>query len=122
MRHRAYIWLGMLGLGLSGCARKPELPVTLSFPDFPQNVAVLDLGQAVTIDVVAANDSGAGVTWSCAGPGCGPLKTTPTSVIFKAGGITGRAVLTATSRKQPEVTKKFRISVGLNESPDMLCK
>ncbi len=98
---------------LAGCSD----PVTLVFPDFPQNSTVLDLGQSVTIDVV-----GDGVTWSCAGAGCAPLKATPTSVIFKAAGITGKAVLTATSKREPNVKKAITIAVGLNDSPDMLCK
>ena len=105
---------------LAGCSR--QLPVTLMFPDFPENVVSLDLGQSVTIDVVATNDHGAGVTWSCDGPGCAALKSTPASVQFKAVGITGKAIVTAKSRKQPSVTRSMTINVGLNDSPEMLCK
>jgi hypothetical protein len=114
-----------LALLLAGCSQishPRDLPVTLSFPDFPQNVADLDLGQSVTIDVETSNDGGAGVTWSCAGAACAPLKATPSSVTFHAGGITGTAVLTAKSIKQPDVFRNFRVSVKLNDSPDMLCK
>lgn len=112
----------LAALMLAGCSTAPPAPVTLAFPDFPQNSVTLDLGQSVTVDVEAKNDGGAGVTWTCEGK-CGPLTTTPASVTFKAAGIiTGKAVLTATSKKQPSVSRQFRISVGLNDSPDMLCK
>ena len=113
-----------ISLGLAGCAAsaKKPMPVTLSFPDFPENTAVMDLGQSLTIEIAAQNDDGAGVTWKCEGEGCAPLKTTPTSLIFKAAGITGKAVITATSKKQPSVSRTITVGVGLNESPDMLCK
>lgn len=112
----------IVAIALGGCAYTPDGPVALTFPDFPESIAVLDLGQSVTIGVNAQNDGGAGVTWTCAGPGCAPLKTTPASVTFKASGITGTAVITATSKKQTGVTRKITVTVGLNESPDMLCK
>jgi hypothetical protein len=115
---------GVAALVLAGCS--PEIPtrpeVKIDFPDFPQNVADMDLGQSITIDVETANDDGAGVTWSCAGDACAPLKATPTSVTFKAVGITGTAVLKAVSKKLPDVTRQIRINVKLNESPDMVCK
>ena len=101
-----------------GC-RTP--PVTLAFPDFPQGMVTIDLGQRITIDVAAENDGGRGVTWSCAGAACVPLNSTPASVIFKATGITGSAKITATSKKQPSITKSIDIVVGLNEMPDLLC-
>jgi len=119
---KLFLVVTAIALSVTGCARQPELPVTLSFPDFPQSTATIDLGQAVTVDVEAKNDGGAGVIWSCKGEGCGVLKTTPQSVTFKAIGITGKAVLTATSRKRPNVTRNFTVKVGLNESPDQLCK
>jgi hypothetical protein len=115
-------WWCSAAMALAGCSRSPVKPVTLSFPDFPENVADMDLGQSVTVDVETANDGGAGVVWTCGGEACAPLKTTPTSVTFKASGVTGKAVLTAVSKKQPEVTRNLMISVKLNESPDMLCK
>jgi hypothetical protein len=116
-------WLLSKALVSGGCTyEERDLPVTLRFPDFPDNVAVVDLGQTVTIDVEAANDDGVGVTWSCAGAGCAPLKVTPTSVTFKAIGITGKAVITATSRKHPNISRNITVSVSLNDSPDMLCK
>jgi hypothetical protein len=111
-----------IALVLAGCSRAPVAPVTLAFPDFPENVADMDLGQSLTFDVETANDNGLGVTWTCKGEACAPLQTTPGSVTFKAGGITGKAVLVATSKKQPEVTRQIRINVKLNDSPDMLCK
>ena len=120
---RAAWWCPLaLALALAGCSKKPVQQVRLSFPDFPENVADMDLGQSLTIDVEAANDDGAGVTWSCRGEACTPLKTTPTSVTFDARGITGKAVLTAVSKKQPAVSREIRINVKLNDSPDMLCK
>ena len=95
--------------------------VTLAFPDFPQGLVTIDLGQRITIEVAAENDGGMGVNWSCAGAACVPLNSTPTSVIFKATGITGSAKITATSKKQPSITKSINIVVGLNEMPDLLC-
>jgi len=111
-----------IALVLAGCSKKPVEQVKLSFPDFPENVADMDLGQSLTIDVEAANDEGAGVTWSCSGEACARLKTTPSSATFNAVGITGKAVLTAVSKKQPSVTRSIRINVKLNDSPDMVCK
>jgi len=102
----------------AGCGTPP---VALAFPDFPQGLVTVDLGQRITIEVAAENDGGMGVTWSCAGAACVPLNSTPTSVIFKATGITGTAKITATSKKQPSVTKSINIVVGLNEMPDLLC-
>ncbi|HWE50996.1 MAG TPA: hypothetical protein VG273_14475 [Bryobacteraceae bacterium] len=102
-----------------GCSNKP---VTLEFPDFPEGVVSLDLGQRVTIEVAAKNDGGKGVTWTCTGDACTTLVTTPTSAKFKALGITGTAKITATSKKQPAVSKAIRIIVGLNETPDLLCR
>jgi hypothetical protein len=104
---------------LAGC-RTP--PVTIVFPDFPQGLITIDLGQRITIEAVTQNDGGQGVTWSCAGAACLPFtSTTPTSVTFKAIGITGTAKITATSKKQPSITKSINILVGLNEMPDLLC-
>jgi len=104
---------------LAGCSSPP---VTLSFPEFPEGIVVVDLGQSVTIEVKAENDGGRGVTWSCAGAACVPLKSTPTAMTFKAIGITGNAKITATSIKQPAISRTINIVVGLNESPDLLCK
>src|SRR5579872_7356220 len=114
-------WCLGSALILVSCAG-PVVPVTLAFPDFPENVASMDLGQRLTIDVSAANDSGAGVTWKCTGDACAPLKTTPASATFKASGITGKAVITATSKKQTGVSRSLTITVVLNESPDMICR
>jgi hypothetical protein len=102
-----------------GCS---SLPVRLTFPDFPEGVVALDLGQSVTIDVAAANDDGKGVTWSCAGTACAPLTSTPVSVTFKAIGITGNAKITATSKKQTAISKSIKVVVGLNDAPDLLCR
>ena len=120
MKHAGW-WCG-LALLLAGCSKKPVEQVRLSFPDFPENVADMDLGQSLTIDVETANDGGAGVTWSCKGEACAPLKMAPGSVTFRAVGLTGKAVLTAVSRKQPAVSRDIRINVKLNDSPDMVCK
>jgi hypothetical protein len=125
MKKRAICWCSAvcsIAIWLAGCAAKPVAPVTLNFPDFPEGVTAMDLGQSLTIDVAAANDGGAGVIWTCAGEACGPLKMTPTSLIFKACGLTGKAVVTAASKKQIDVTRRITIAVKLNESPDMLCK
>lgn len=65
-----------------GCTYTPDAPVTLAFPDFPENPAVVHLGQSVTIGVSTQNAAGAG---------CAPLKTTPASVTFKVSGITVKA-------------------------------
>ena len=103
----------------AGCS---TAPVSLAFPDFPQGVVTIDLGQSVTIEVAAQNDGGKGVMWTCAGDACTPLKSTPMSATFKASGITGTAKITATSKKQPTVNKSIKVVVGLNEMPDLLCK
>jgi hypothetical protein len=116
------IWLFSAAIALAGCASAPVAPVSLTFPDFPQNTVAMDLGQSITIDVAAANDGGAGVTWTCEGKACGPLKATPSSLVFKAIGLTGKAVVTAASKKQKDVSRQITINVKLNESPDMLCK
>ena len=104
---------------LAGCS---STSVRLTFPEFPEGVVVVDLGQSVTIEVKAENDSGKGVAWTCAGAACVPLKSTPTAVTFKAIGITGNAKITATSMKQPAVRRTINIVVGLNEAPDLLCR
>jgi hypothetical protein len=120
---RRPVWWLFVALVSGGCVYEPDnLPVTLTFPDFPENVATIDLGQSLRIDADGANDEGGNVTWSCAGAGCAPLQVTPTSVTFKAVGIAGKAVITAVSRKQPGVSRKITVSVGVNESADMLCK
>ena len=105
---------------LGGCGTSA---VTLTFPDFPGGVAVIDLGESLTINVTAANDGGMGVTWKCAGEACAPparLISTATSVTFAAKGITGLATITATSIKQPTITKSIRVTVNLNDVP-VLC-
>jgi hypothetical protein len=122
MKPRFALLLGALLLANCGKPAAPALPVTLSFPEFPQNTATLDLGQSLTVEVEAANDGGVGVRWSCQGPACGVLKPTPQAITFKAIGLTGQATLTATSLKQPSVSRSMTVKVGLNESPDQLCK
>jgi hypothetical protein len=117
---KLFIGLTFAGALVStGCS---TAPVTLAFPDFPQGMVTIDLGQSVTIEVAAQNDGGKGVTWTCAGDACTPFKSTPTSATFKAIGITGTAKITATSKKQPAVMKSIKIVVGLNDMPDLLCK
>lgn len=96
-------------------------PVALDFPDFPLGVAVIDLGQRLTVNVDARNDGGKGVTWSCAGAACTRLASTPKSATFHASGITGTAILTATSIEQPKVKKSLKVTVYLNALPQMLC-
>lgn len=111
----------MIGASLlSGCYA--TAPVTLTFEDFPENVAVVSLGQSITIDVTARNDDGKGVSWTCVGDACTPLASTPTSTKFTATGITGKAIITAKSLKQPSVTKSITVTVNLNEIPDLLCR
>jgi hypothetical protein len=95
--------------------------VTLSFPDFPEGVAVIDLGETLTIDVEATKDGGMGVTWKCAGDPCTTLTQTPASVTFTATGLSGTATITARSLKQTDVAKKILVIFNLNDTPDLLC-
>ena len=98
--------------------------VTLTFPDFPAGVVVIDLGQTLDVDVTAANDAGKGVTWTSAGDACAkPAKmtSTHTKATFTALGITGTATITAKSLAQPAITRGVTVTVGLNDVPDALC-
>src|SRR5271155_1211474 len=97
------------------------LPVTLTFPDFPDGVAIVDLGQNLTIKVMATNTGGKGVTWTCAGDACGKMTTTNKWATFYASGLTGTATITATSIKPPSVSKSIKVTVHLNATPTMLC-
>jgi hypothetical protein len=117
-----HLLIGLTFAGAFVSAGCGTAPVSLAFPDFPQGVVTIDLGQSVTIDVAVQNDGGKGVTWTCAGDACTPFKSTPTSATFKAIGITGTAKITATSKKQPAVTRSIKVVVGLNDMPDLLCE
>ena len=97
------------------------LPVTLTFPDFPDGVAIVDLGQNLTIKVMATNNGGKGVTWTCAGDACGKMTTTTKWATFYASGLTGTATITATSIKRPSVSTSIKVTVHLNATPTMLC-
>jgi hypothetical protein len=96
-------------------------PVTLEFPDFPMGVAMIDLGQTLTIQVDAQNDGGQGVAWTCEGDACTQLTSTTKWATFYASGITGTATITATSIKRPSVHQSLKVTVNLNSVPDMLC-
>src|ERR1700722_15771728 len=93
-------------------------PVTLEFPDFPLGVAMIDLGQTLTVQVDAQNDGDEGVTWTCAGDAGRPLTSTTKWAIFYASGITGTATITATSIKRPNVHQSLKVTVYLNAVPD----
>lgn len=97
------------------------LPVTLTFPDFPDGVAIVDLGQNLTIKVITTNDGGKGVTWTCAGDACGKMTTTTKWATFYASGITGTATIAATSIKRPSVSTSIKVTAHLNATPTMLC-
>lgn len=98
------------------------VPVTVEFPDFPLGAVIVDLGQSLTINAETHNDGGTGVTWSCAGEACTTLTTTPHWAAFHASGITGDAIVTATSIQQPSVRATVRVTVNLNLVPDMKCE
>ncbi len=121
--HRIAGWLFVCLILVSAGALGERLtkPVALDFPDFPFGVAVIDLGQRLAINVDARNDGGKGVTWSCAGDACTRLATTTKSATFHASGITGTAVITATSIQQPKVRKSLKVTVYLNALPELLC-
>jgi hypothetical protein len=121
--HRIDRWLFVCLILVSAGSLGERLtkPVALDFPDFPRGVAVIDLGQRLTIDVDAQNDGGKGVTWSCAGTACTKLASTTKSATFHAAGITGTAIITATSIQQPQVRKSLKVIVYLNGLPQMLC-
>jgi len=121
--HRIASWLSVCLILVSAAALGERLtkPVVLDFPDFPFGVAVIDLGQRLAINVDARNEGGKGVTWSCAGDACTRLATTTKSATFHASGITGTAVITATSIQQPKVRKSLKVTVYLNALPELLC-
>jgi hypothetical protein len=96
-------------------------PTTVDFPDFPFSVAVVDLGQSLTINVDTTNDGGRGVTWTCEGDACTKLTSTSRWATFYAAGITGTATITATSIKHPKLHKSVKLTVYLNAVPNMLC-
>jgi len=111
----AFIAVAALGARLAA-------PVSIDFPDFPFDVAAIDLGQSLTINADTQHDGGKGVTWSCAGDACSNIVSTSKWATFHAGGITGTADITATSIKQPSVHKTLRVTVYLNAVPNMLCE
>jgi hypothetical protein len=96
--------------------------VTVEFPDFPLGAVIVDLGQSLTINAETQNDGGKGVTWSCSGGACTTLTTTPHWAAFHASGITGEAIVTATSVQQPSVRATVTVTVNLNLVPDMKCE
>ena len=104
----------------SDCRR--AVPVTVEFPDFPLGAVIVDLGQSLTINAETHNDDGKGVTWSCSGAACTTLRTTPQWAAFHASGITGEAIVTATSIQQPSVRATVTVTVNLNLVPDMKCE
>ncbi len=120
---RAIRWTLVSALCVAAAALGSRLmaPVALDFPDFPVGVAAIDLGQSLTIKVDALNDGGQGVAWSCEGDACGKVVSTTKWATFYATGITGTAVITATSIRRPSVHKSLKLTVYLNAVPDMLC-
>jgi len=98
------------------------VPVTVEFPDFPLGAVIVDLGQSLTISAETHNDGGKGVTWSCVGTACTTLTTTPQWAAFHASGITGEAIVTATSIQQPSARATVTVTVNLNLVPDMKCE
>jgi hypothetical protein len=112
------------GVNASGSRRAPASGATLTFPDFPQGVVVIDLGQSLDVDVMTEDAGGKGVTWTCSGDACAkPAKfiSTPATATFRALGITGTATITARAIERPEVAKSITVTVGLNDVPDALC-
>jgi len=96
---------------LSGCSHTPAPTVTLNFP--AGTALGIDLNQSITINVTAQNDGGAGVTWTCSGAACTPLaNVTTSSVTFNANGVTGTATITATSKKQSNISKSVVVTVS----------
>ena len=72
------------------------------------------LGESLIINVTAANDGVLGVNWTCKGEACArpnKLTSTPTSATFTTEGLTGTATITATSIKQPTITKSITVTV-----------
>jgi hypothetical protein len=121
--HRTVCWLFacLIFVSAGALAERLTKPVALDFPDFPFGVAVIDLGQRLTVNVDSRNDGGKGVIWSCAGTACTKLASTTKSATFHASGITGTAIITATSIEQPKVRKSLKVTVYLNALPEMLC-
>jgi hypothetical protein len=116
-----WLFVGALFLGTAALGERLAKPTAVNFPDFPFGVAVVDLGQSLTINADAANDGGQGVTWTCVGGACTKLTTTSRWATFYAAGITGTAIITATSIKHPSVHQTLKVTVYLNAVPNMLC-
>jgi hypothetical protein len=96
-------------------------PPAIEFPDFPFNVAVVDLGQTLTVKVDTAKLGDKGVTWTCKGDACTKLTSTSQWATFYASGITGTATITATSIAHPSLHESLKVTVYLNAVPNMLC-
>jgi hypothetical protein len=105
----------------SACGEYFTAPVTLDLSDFPLGVAVIDLGQTLTVNLDAENDGGQGVTWTCVGDACTKLTSTSKWATFHASGVTGTATITATSIKQPSLSMSLKVTVYLNAVSDLLC-
>src|SRR5580704_6582712 len=63
----------------------------VEFPDFPFSVAVVDLGQTLTVKIDTAKLDPKGVSWTCKGDACTKLTSTSQWATFYASGITGTA-------------------------------
>ena len=92
------------------------------FPDFPLGVAMIQLGQSLTIHVDAQHAESGGVTWTCVGKACTELTATSRWATFTAKGLAGTATITATSIREPNVSTSLTVTVNLNLVPDMLCE
>jgi hypothetical protein len=122
--HRLAQWLiACVCLGVAVAAQSDRAPArtTVEFPDFPVGAVMIDLGQSVTIEAETKNDGGTGVTWTCVGEACTAMTTTPHWATFHASGITGKAVITATSIQQPSANATVTVTVNLNFVQDMKC-
>ena len=102
----------LVSAGISGCGSSTLAPAVVL--NFPAGTALgIDLNQSITINVTAQNDGGAGVTWGCTGAACTPLtNVTSTSVTFDANGVAGTATITATSKKQSNISKSVVVTVN----------
>jgi hypothetical protein len=116
-------WLSVCAIFLAAAALGGRLaaPTVVDFPDFPLGVAVVDLGQSLTINVDATNDGDQGVDWTCVGDACTKLTATSKWATFYASGITGTAIITATSVERRDAHRSLKVTVYLNAVPDMLC-
>ncbi len=94
---------------IAGCGGGAGLNVSLS----TGSAVAIDHGQQVAITATVTNDAtNSGVTWTCTGAACTTLTSSTTSATFIASGAAGTATITASSVKQPTISKSVVVTVS----------